>query len=114
MLLTKYNAAHFAYGTSGRLVVDLPHAKAGVAAGIDDLDRVIAHETCHLFEAPDEYGNCVALAAYGPFGAPNGNCPNPVIAAVPCLMNGLSDTMCAWTKAHVGWNPLPFPIPPGL
>lgn len=113
ILATKYNTAHFAYAANGRLVLQYPNSLAAV--GIDNLDRVIAHESCHLFNAPDEYGACVPQQVFGPFGVPNGNCIKaniPLFPHVPCLMGGESDDMCAWSKAHVGWNPLPFPLPP--
>jgi hypothetical protein len=105
---TKYNTAWFGYAGSGRFVIQFPWAKTVV--GSDNLDRVTAHEICHLFNAPDEYGSCNPLATFGPFNVLNGNClnnPLPVIPHVPCLMAGESDDMCAWTKAHLGW--LPFP-----
>jgi hypothetical protein len=115
ILVTKYNAAHFGYAANGRFVLQFPNALAAV--GIDNLDRVIAHETCHLFNAPDEYGTCVPQQLFGPFNVPNGNCVNAHIPFIPhtsCLMAGETDDMCVWSKAHVGWNPVPFPIPPIL
>lgn len=106
-LITKYNTAHFAYAAAGRVVFQLTNGKGAV--GSEDLDRVIAHETCHLFDAPDEYGSCNHLEPHGPFLAPNVNCVNNPIATIrsSCLMFGDSDNMCGWTKAHVGWAPFP-------
>jgi hypothetical protein len=113
MLLTNYNAVRFGYAANGRFVMQLSAARSGVT--VTHLDRVIAHETCHLFNAPDEYGSCVPLQTFDPFSAPNGNCVNSIIPHTPCLMAGETDDICAWSKAHVGWNPLPFfPIPPVL
>jgi hypothetical protein len=106
-LITKYNTANFAYAALGRVVFQLTNARGAV--GSEDLDRVIAHETCHLFDAPDEYGSCNHLEVHGPFLAPNVNCVNNPIATIrsSCLMFGDSDNMCGWTKAHVGWAPFP-------
>ncbi|MBP1151247.1 MULTISPECIES: hypothetical protein [unclassified Methylocaldum] len=107
VLLSKYSAAHFAYAASGRLLLQFDRASLIVQP--ENLDRVIAHEICHLFNAPDEYGSCNPLQTFGPFGAVNGNCLNNPFAAIghtPCLMAGEADDMCRFTKAHVGWVPL--------
>jgi hypothetical protein len=104
MLLTNFPTAHFAYAAGGRVTMHLATARASANVGPNNLDRVIAHETCHLFNAPDEYGGCSPLQTFGPFNVVNGNCNNPL--GSPCLMNGQSDTMCVFTKAHVGWSPI--------
>jgi hypothetical protein len=112
LLLTNYNAVRFGYASSGRVVVQLAPARA--AQTIDHLDRVIAHEICHLFNAPDEYGDCTFNTVSGPFGVLNGNCVKSPFPKTACLMAGVSDDLCPWSKAHLGWNPLPFPVPPIL
>jgi hypothetical protein len=108
VFFTNYSTAHFAYAAFGRVVVRLSATRPVV--GQDNLDRVAAHEICHLFDAPDEYGNCNPLQVFGPFHVLNGNCNNPL--RTPCLMNGTSDSMCIFSKAHVGWSPLPPPPNP--
>lgn len=105
-VVTKYNTGWFAYAANGRFVVQLPWATSQV--GIDNVDRVMAHEACHLFGALDEYQPCNPLTASGPFGALNGNClVSPLLPHAACLMGGESDDMCPWTRAHVGWQPYP-------
>jgi hypothetical protein len=111
MLLTNYNAVRFGYAAEGRFVMQLSAARNAVATA--HLDRVIAHETCHLFNAPDEYGACVPLQLFGPFNTPNGNGVKSIIPHTPCLMAGETDDLCVWSKAH-GWAPVPFPVPPIL
>lgn len=105
---TKYPAAHVAYASTGRLVYQLDYAR--VDPGSAHFNRVFAHELCHLFEAPDEYLGCDWSTPRGPFDVINGNCvsnPFATMGHFPCLMNGDSDDLCGWSKAHLGW--LPFP-----
>jgi hypothetical protein len=107
LLLTNYNAVRFGYALNGQVVMQLSAARRGMT--VTHLDRVIAHEICHLFNAPDEYGNCDPLQTFGPFGVFNGNCLSSPIATIhtPCLMAGEADDMCGFSKAHVGWAPFP-------
>jgi hypothetical protein len=105
---TKYPTAYVAYAAAGRLVCQLDYARAD--PGPAHFDRVFAHETCHLFEALDEYGTCDWSATRGPFNVMNGNCVNNPLALIgfsPCLMNGNSDDLCGWSKAQLGWAPFP-------
>jgi hypothetical protein len=104
ILVTKYNTFRTAYAAGGRLVMQLTAAKQ--YPGPEHLDRVMAHELCHLFEATDEYAGCDPFQMKGPFNVLNGNCVvNPL--HVPCLMSGESDDLCGWSRAHVGWAPFP-------
>jgi hypothetical protein len=105
-VFTKYNTAWFAYAANGRFVLQLPWATSQV--GPNNIDRVIAHEVSHLFGALDEYQPCSPASSSGPFGTLNANCViNPFLPQAPCLMNGDSEDMCVWTKAHVGWQAFP-------
>ena len=58
---TKYPLAHFAYAFIGgpRLANGLRQRRLGP----DNIDRVFAHETGHIFGAPDEYAAATATAA---------------------------------------------------
>jgi hypothetical protein len=76
--------------------------------GIDHLDYVAAHETCHIFGAPDEYGDaCVCNdTPWGYLRARNGNCAQ-CQGSISCIMKAESTcvfTMCDFTRAHLGWR----------
>ncbi len=68
--ITKYPVYWGGYAGTPRLVM-------AWKVGGDNFDRVFAHETGHLFGAPDEYGasNCSCGSSYGRFfRVKNGNC----------------------------------------
>ena len=74
VLFTKYPAPHGAYasGSWKRMVIRKDDLSS-------DMDRVIAHETGHIFGAPDEYGSsgCSCTSEHGRFFQEvNGNCVN--------------------------------------
>lgn len=101
---TKYPVGHFAYASIGgpRLVMDF----ANDGWGPDNIDRVFAHETGHIFGAPDEYAsaNCNCGGSWGHFNRPNGNCANCASGGgVDCLMKANSWAMCDWTPWHLGF-----------
>ena len=112
---TKYPVAHFAYASIGgpRLVMDF----ANDGWGPDNIDRVFAHETGHIFGAPDEYAsaNCNCGGSWGHFNRPNGNCANCASGGgVDCLMKANSWAMCDWTPWHLGFpQGLPLPLAAG-
>jgi hypothetical protein len=101
---TKYPVGHFAYAALGgpRLVM---HAEND-AWGPNNIDRVFAHETCHIFGAPDEYASsgCDCNGAWGTSRGPNGNCETCAEGgAVGCIMLRNEWAMCSWTPGHLGW-----------
>jgi len=103
---TKYPLGHFAYASIGgpRLVMDYNND----GWGPDNIDRVFAHETGHIFGAPDEYASsgCNCGGGWGRFGIVNANCENCAGGGgVPCLMKGNSFTLCNFTPSHLGWGP---------
>ena len=113
---TKYPVGHFAYASIGgpRLVMDF----ANDGWGPDNIDRVFAHETGHIFGAPDEYAsaNCNCGGSWGHFNKPNGNCANCASdGGVDCLMKSNSWAMCSWTPWHLGFpQGLPLPLAAGI
>lgn len=100
---TKYPLGHFAYASIGgpRLVMDY----ANDGWGPDNIDRVFAHETGHIFGAPDEYASsgCSCGGSWGFYGRPNANCANCAPnGGVDCLMKGNTWNMCVHTPFHLG------------
>jgi hypothetical protein len=75
--------------------------------GPTNMDRVFAHETGHIFGAPDEYAssNCSCSTKAGRFfSVANANCANCDDGGTPCLMNVNSFEFCAFTPLHFGWG----------
>jgi hypothetical protein len=85
--------------------------------GPDNIDRVFAHESGHVFGAPDEYAAsaCNCGGSHGFFGQPNINCERCAPGGgVECLMKQNSWAMCSVTPYHLGYNGLPSGAPPML
>lgn len=102
---TRYTLRHFAYAGLGgpRLVMHYDND----GWGVNNIDRVFVHETCHIFGAPDEYAksNCRCDGAYGVDRVPNGNCqPCASGGGVKCIMRANDWTMCEFTRRHLGYT----------
>jgi hypothetical protein len=103
---TKYPLGQFAYASIGGPRLVMQYANDGW--GPDNIDRVFAHETGHIFGCPDEYAasNCNCGGTWGRFGIANGNCENCASGGgVPCLMKGNTFAVCGYTPSHLGWAP---------
>jgi hypothetical protein len=102
--VTKYPVPYFAYAAIGGPRIVLTYANDGW--GPDNLDRVFAHESSHIFGAVDEYSSsgCDCGGQYGRFQVPNGNCDACAANPVDCLMRGNTFAFCRFTPAHVGWG----------
>ncbi|WP_018635053.1 zinc metalloprotease [Parafrankia elaeagni] len=102
--VTKYPLGHFAYASVGgpRMVL----AADADGWGPDNIDRVFAHETGHIFGAPDEYAGagCDCGGSWGRYGTPNGNCDSCAPAPVECLMRANTFALCRYTPSHLGWG----------
>lgn len=100
--LTKYPVHHFAYALKPRMVMHY----ANDGWGPDNIDRVFAHETGHIFGCPDEYASsgCRCIIPAGYLGERNGNCESCAAPFVPCLMAANTWAMCAHTPVHLGWR----------
>jgi hypothetical protein len=113
---TKYPVPHFAYASIGgpRLVMHFGND----GWGPDNIDRVFAHETGHIFGAPDEYAssNCNCGGSWGFFNKPNENCATCVSGGgVDCLMRANSWAMCGVTPWHLGFpQGTPLPLAAGI
>ncbi len=103
---TKYPLGWFAYASIGGPRLVMQYANDGW--GPENIDRVFAHETGHIFGAPDEYASsgCNCGGAWGRFGLANRNCENCAgEGGVPCLMKGNTFALCGYTPGHLGWSP---------
>ena len=105
---TKYPLNHFAYAVAEKVVMNY----ANDGWGPDRINRVFAHESCHIFGAADEYGSCVCGGASGQLGVPNNNCvncfPPGTERQLPCLMNQNTLAMCDFSRRQIGWDPSLF------
>ncbi len=106
--ITKYPVNHFAYAFLGgpHLVMDYANDGWGPA----NIDRVFAHETGHIFNAPDEYSSsgCNCGGSWGYYGKPNANCQSCAAGGgVDCIMRANTWAMCSHTPWHLG-----FPVCP--
>ncbi|MFE9018083.1 RICIN domain-containing protein [Streptomyces sp. NPDC007808] len=104
---TKYPlpAPFFAYASIGgpRLVMHYDND----GWGPDNIDRVFAHETGHIFGCPDEYAssNCNCGGRWGRFGVNNGNCANCSSGGgTACIMKANDFSYCEYTASHLGWS----------
>jgi len=107
---TKYPLDWFAYASIGGPRLVMQYANDGW--GPDNIDRVYAHETGHVFQAPDEYSvsQCNCGGSWGFFNKPNGNCQLCVPGGgVDCIMRSNSWAYCNYTPWHYG-----FPWPNGF
>ena len=106
--ITKYPVNHFAYAFFGgpHLVMDYANDGWGPA----NIDRVFAHETGHIFNAPDEYSSsgCNCGGAFGYYGKPNANCQSCATGGgVDCIMRANTWAMCSHTPWHLGFPMCP-------
>ena len=81
---TKYPLHHFAYAIDEKLCMNYSND----GWGSNQINKVFAHESCHIFGAADEYGSCSCGGSHGHLGIPNNNCVNCAGGHVPCLMEG--------------------------
>ena len=107
--------AWFAYAGGLRVVM---RRVSGSFDSWTSIDSVFAHETGHIFGAPDEYpsSNCVCDSIHGRFiKKENGNCVNCATNPVSCLMwfNSINN-LCNFTPAHIGWEAFLDKIDGGL
>jgi hypothetical protein len=108
--VTKYQLAHFAYAAPGGPRLAMEYANDGWTP--ENIDRVFAHESGHIFHAPDEYKPCKCDGEWGYFKRPNANCEECAPSqGTPCIMKQNDWEMCRWTSWHLGFQwPASLPI----
>ncbi len=110
--VTKYRLHHFAYAHTGGGPLYMQYSNG--PWGPDRLAQVFAHESGHVFNAPDEYTNCQCNERYGKGMCTerNTNCIGNDGTAVctklsnhqDCIMDTTTLTnVCSYTKKHIGW-----------
>lgn len=105
---TRYPLNHFAYAIWEKVVMHYEND----GWGPENLHRVFAHETCHIFGAADEYGGCSCGGAHGHLRVPNNNCVNCPGTQKPCLMNANTLEMCDFSRRQIGWDKSLYPTRP--
>jgi len=106
VFFAKYPVGHFAYASIGGPRIVMHYDNDGW--GPDNIDRVFAHESGHIFMCPDEYAasNCNCGGSWGRWGKANTNCQNCAPGGgIICIMKGNDWSMCTVTPAHLGWTP---------
>jgi hypothetical protein len=110
-----FTNGYFAYAYYGGPFTQMLHENGGW--GPTNFNRVMTHETGHIFWACDEYyqagyGGCTTCAncrgTYGPrTWATNQACANPSLSCTAstaiCMMKSNDFQLCAYTPAQVGW-----------
>lgn len=106
---TKYQINHFAYAIYEKVVMHYDND----GWGTNNIHRVFAHETCHIFGAADEYGSCSCNSLHGELQERNGNCVAcfPPGTQADCLMNQNTLVLCPFSQRQIGWDTTLFPQP---
>lgn len=99
---THYTLHHFAYCSGSYLTMQYSND----GWGPENLDRIFAHETGHIFGAPDEYAEsgCDCGGAWGFHRRPNLNCESCADNSVDCIMKRNTWAMCDETPYHLGYT----------
>lgn len=102
VFVTRFPLWHFAYAFKPRIVLNYDLDGWGVS----DMDRVVAHETGHIFGAGDEYAEskCDRQERFGYLQVENGNCELGTTNPVPCLMSHNTWALCDYTRGQLGWR----------
>lgn len=97
---TKFPQAHFAYANRVRICMQYYNDSWGP----ENIYKVFTHESCHIFQAADEYGSCTCGQS-GVYDVNNRNCKNCTSDQVACVMDANTLTLCTYTQGQVGWLP---------
>lgn len=111
---TKYPLRHYAYAVRDHAKVVMSYFNGN--RGPNEIDWTFAHESGHIFGAPDEYSTatkaCSCGGDHGPFHLVNRNCDHCAPqGGTRCIMRESTFRMCPSTPYHLGYNGLPPPGP---
>ncbi len=98
---------YFAYAYVGGPFLVMTYDNDGW--GIDDMDKITAHETAHIFMAADQYEEsaCSPTRKYGYLGVVNGNCDtiiNGIDDGAPSLMKTNDWVLDSYAREQIGWR----------
>ena len=110
--ITPYNTSYPAYASFSKQTVVISNNHDYINWGLDQVWKVMMHECCHLFGAPDEYvttgggTSCTSCSSItGCNKVVNGNCQLCVDEQVSkkCVMIKNEAVFCVYTQAQIGW-----------
>jgi hypothetical protein len=111
IFVTPYGTRWHAYASASVGRVTLANHGNWGGWGIGTIDRIVAHEVCHLFGSADEYtgsgtpcNTCSSL--HGCYQIPNGNCGACARPHQACIMDVNDYRICAYTQGQIGWADL--------
>lgn len=109
IFVTPYANEWFAYANASWGRVTLAQKWNWGGWGLANINRILAHEVCHIFGATDEYTGsgtpCSSCGGqYGAYKIPNGNCGTCATPHQVCLMDQNTLSICGYTQAHIGWS----------
>ena len=105
---TKYNLYHIGYAKPWNAELFIVYGGPRNYAP-DDIDKVFAHETGHIYNAPDEYVSsmtqcdCGTHYGKGTCSSRNTNCVTCPGSKTTCIMKHVDWTICPYTRKHLGW-----------
>lgn len=98
--------SHFAYAWVGGPWIVMTYDNDNW--GISNMNKVVKHETGHIFYADDEYSvsGCTCTHNSGYINYQDQNCQNSCSSNVSCMMRDNVNSTCYYTKGQTGWGDL--------
>ncbi len=107
IFLSPFGSSWHAYSHGEQFILLDRHGDWG-GWGINGLNIIAAHETCHQFGAADEYAKACSSCddSSGNDKVANGNCEDCAAPPQDCLMGHNAHRMCGFTRGQIGWSKL--------
>ncbi len=110
IFVTPFDVGHFAYEVNKTVFIADKDNYGNW--GIEGVSEIVAHESCHVFGAADEYadGCSDCFSRHGCDQIPNSNCADCIQPSpLDCIMLANSKDVCVHTIRQIGWRlPLTF------